>query len=108
MHWRKENERGFNQSELLAKIVSQTMKIPFTKKLLVKNHPTTAQVTLKKKERIENQQQVFSVPYTVLPQTTIFLIDDVCTTGATLSSAANVLKKAGADEVFGLVIAHGH
>jgi len=64
------------------------------------------QVELSEKERQKNIKNVFSLKNPVeIKEKKIFLVDDVYTTGATMEEAARVLKKAGAKEVWGVVIA---
>ncbi len=61
-------------------------------------------------KRLKNMENVFSVNHSTIEQfsnETIFLFDDVFTTGATLRASANVLKRAGARKVWGIVLAHG-
>jgi len=75
---------------------------------LTKSKPTSSQISLTKKERTENIKNSFSV---VNPEKisgkTIILIDDIMTTGATISEAAKTLKNSGAKKVIGLVVARG-
>lgn len=93
-------KREFNQAELLAKVVSKECNIPL-KKLIVKNRKTKKQKTQSAKQRFSNMYDAFSINKNVnVDNTKILLIDDVKTTGATLSSAANILKAYGAKEVY--------
>lgn len=102
---RKKRKRGFNQSELIAKELSDFFKVPLLTNNLTKPKKTQPQATLKGKEREENVKGAFKLKNPELVKgKTIFLVDDVFTTGSTLEEASCVLKKAGAKEVWGVVI----
>lgn len=107
MHWKKENERGFNQSKLLAQELSKKIHLPSATRILKKTKQTKPQVNLKRNERLKNQTQVFFCPYVLTDHPTVILVDDVVTTGATLSACAKVLKTAGARKVYAIALAHG-
>lgn len=77
------------------------------KNLLEKKKNTKRQVELKGRERRKNLEGVFAFKDGDLKGKTIIIVDDVTTTGATLNECAKVLKKAGAKEVWGLVVARG-
>jgi len=96
--------RGFNQSEILASEVAQNLNTLFTKDAIKRVKETKTQMELSKKERIGNIAGAFSVRRVVKGKK-IFLIDDVITTGSTLDECAKELKKAGAREVWGVVLA---
>jgi ComF family protein len=104
----REKERGFNQSFILAKLLSQVWDVRVTKSLLVRNRSTTPQADLKKQEREKNIRGAFSLKQSVnLTGQRIGLIDDVATTRSTLLECTKVLKRAHAKSVWGIVIAHG-
>lgn len=105
LHPRRLRERGYNQAELLAFELSQRLKIP-TAQLLVRRRETQRQVGKTERERRENIKDAFMVTRE-LPGKTIFLVDDVVTSGATMNEAANILKRAGAKAVYGIALAHG-
>ncbi|MDD3480884.1 MAG: ComF family protein [Patescibacteria group bacterium] len=97
------NDRGYNQAEILARKVAQELKETYFEGLK-KQKETKPQVGLKRRERISNLRGAFLVEGSVKAKR-ILLIDDVLTTGSTLDECARVLKKAGAKEVYGLVLA---
>ncbi len=99
--------RGFNQAELLGSILAKRVNIPLQKNILKRTKYTVPQVEMKeRKKRLENMEHVFSCSNLTMKQyNNIFLFDDVFTTGATLRSAANVLKRAGAHHVWGITMA---
>jgi competence protein ComFC len=103
----RENFRGFNQSELIGKMVAEELGYKFTSDLLVKNKPTISQVELSVKERKKNLRGSFSLNQSsfLTPDSSILVFDDVFTTGSTLHEAAKVLKHAGVSKVWGMTIA---
>ena len=108
MHWYRENSRGFNQSETLAEKIANGMNWKFFPDLLVRKKLTTPQVQLKGEDRRKNIKGVFALNpnyYSLLPSASFLVFDDVYTTGSTLKEAAKVLKRAGAEKVWGLTIA---
>jgi len=108
LYYKKQRERGFNQAERLAKIISQEFKLPLETKVLKRIKETEAQMSLKKKERGENIAGAFKVTTkNKIKNKTVLLIDDVATTGLTLNEAAKILMSAGAKKVWGIVIAQG-
>ena len=108
LHKKKLKSRGFNQASEIAKELSKNLAIPFSDNVLIKIKPTPAQVELKKEERIKNIKGTFSCSKLDLVKgKKILLVDDVFTTGATLEEAGRALRRAGASEVWGVVVAHG-
>ena len=107
LHPSKLKKRGYNQSMLLAKGLSHSLSIPISD-CLTRVVNTKTQVGLSQKERIVNITGAFAVRKEVdLIGSSVFLVDDVVTTGATLREAARVLKKAGVKNVWGITLAHG-
>lgn len=107
LHPRKERVRGFNQAMLLADEFSKRSSLPMDRQTLIRATPTQPQIMLTARSRRENVQNVFSVRNaTLLRRKTIILIDDVKTTGATLTQAAHALKKAGAKQIWAITVAH--
>ncbi len=103
----KLNWRGFNQSELLAKELSQEFNWPLNSKLLKKTENNQSQTNLNARQRKTNIKNVFAVAKSfknALPKN-IILVDDVLTTGATLEEAAKTLRRAGVKEIWGIVLA---
>ena len=89
-------ERGYNQSELIAKEISKIIKVPITRKILYKIKNTVPQSSLNKKQREENARDVYQVSnVTKLYSKKILLIDDIYTTGNTINECAKVLVQKG-------------
>lgn len=105
MHWRKRWERGFNQAELLARPVAKQCRLKLSNQLRRKRY-TKAQAGLTEAQRRDNLKNSFGVKSArQIAGKRILLIDDVFTTGATLRSAAEALKAAGAAHVTALTLA---
>lgn len=100
-------ERGFNQAELIAEFLSQKTAIKVESGVLEKIKHTESQVKAGKREkRLQNLKGTFRVSRPELIRgKNIILVDDVATTGATLSEARRVLKKSGAKEIIPVVVA---
>lgn len=107
LHIKKQAERGFNQSELIARYVSNRTKIP-TVSALIRTRKTESQVGLSGNERRSNLEGAFQCnEKSAIAGKLIFLVDDVTTTYSTLNECAKELKSAGAKKVYGLVAARG-
>ena len=108
----KQNERGFNQSELISRDLEKTFGIKYIN-LLKKKLFFHSQVGMKKEERLKNLNGAFYISSREKsPQSgavkRIVLIDDVMTTGATLEECAKTIKAANSKlRVYGLVFARG-
>jgi len=106
IHIKRQKHRGYNQSEELALQLSQIIKVPVVSDVLFKIKNTQPQAELKKLQRIENIKNAFVVKNKhKLKNKKVFLIDDIYTTGSTMSACADVLKKSGAKQVWGITIA---
>lgn len=94
IHWTKRLKRGYNQSELIARGVSQTMDIPLGNHL-VASRPHRTQTSLSAEQRIANTKDIFRIRRPLeLEGKSIMLVDDICTTGATLLSAGEAVARA--------------
>ncbi|MBC7186259.1 MAG: ComF family protein [Calditrichaeota bacterium] len=100
LHPARKRERGYNQSELLARTASKICGIPVEAGVLRRTRYTTPQAKLGAAERARNVAGAFAVrvPETVRGKV-VMLVDDVFTTGATANECAAVLLKAGARRV---------
>lgn len=111
LHKKRLRWRGFNQAELLAQAISQEIKIPLINNLLVRTKYSLPQVQIRSSsERKANIKQAFQLSQNQAPDIknkTIILIDDICTTGATLEECALTLQPLKPKEIWGLVVARG-
>lgn len=107
LHKSRLRHRGFNQALLLVKQLSKITRIPYAKKLLVKNRPSIPQVDLSVSEREKGLAGNFwVVKKEDIKGKRILLIDDVYTTGATVNECSKTLIMAGAKSVDVLTLAH--
>ncbi len=100
---RRRRRRGFNQAELIARTVAERLGLPLRTDLVRRARETAAQATLSAEARERNLEGAFAVEGG--PPARLLLVDDVTTTGATLSTIAGVLKAAGAERVYALAVA---
>lgn len=93
-------ERGFNQTELLAKWLSKSLAIPFIPNLLQRIIDTPPQQTLSAKERYKNLKHAFRlINPNPLANQHIAIVDDVVTTGTTANTLATLCSQAGAKQI---------
>jgi len=109
LHWRRQWQRGFNQSELLAREIARRCGIPL-RKVLRRARPTAAQASLSNADRRHNVAAAFVCRGSAfgrhqVARKHILLIDDVMTTGSTAASCTLALKRGGAARVTLLTIA---
>lgn len=97
-------ERGFNQSLLIARVISGETAAPLLIDVLAKKKETLPQIGLSAKERLLNLKNAFEVKGDI-SSLRLMLVDDVMTTGATVTECSKVLMKAGAKEVIVLTAA---
>lgn len=101
VHWRRRVWRGYNQTELLALPIARALNIPLELEMK-RAHTAQTQARLGQQERQQNIAEVFRVPPAVarrIAGETVLLVDDVYTTGSTVSACARVLRAAGAARV---------
>lgn len=106
LHPTRMRERGYNQSFLIAEIISDELRIPLECRNLLRVRHTPNQARLSQKERWTNIEAAFKIKrHNNFRHKNILLVDDLYTTGATVSQAAKALKEAGATQVHVLTIA---
>jgi len=107
-HRLRKNWRGFNQTELLGRLLSREMNWGFNSKVLFRKRNVLPQVGLEGKERIKNIRGVFGIKKEknlLTDYESIVLFDDVWTTGSTIKEAGKVLKRNGFRKVWALTLA---
>ncbi len=103
---RRIKARGYNQSELLARMVAPHLHIPFVRNVIRKIRETAPQSALPYHERLTNLRGAFRVSQPELVKNKrILLVDDIFTTGATTNEVSKTLLRAGAKEVYVAVVA---
>jgi ComF family protein len=106
LHPRRLRERGYNQSSLLARELGRRMGLPVIEDCLIRVKQVQPQVrAVDVEERRRNVADAFVCRDEKVSGKQIILIDDVCTSGATLESCAAALKNKGATSVWGLTLA---
>ena len=105
LHPARLRERGYNQSELLAKAMGYMLNISVNSGALQRTRSTKSQMTLNIMARHQNVAEAFACGNFAGSGQTVLLIDDVCTTGSTLDACADALKKSGVATVWGLTLA---
>ncbi len=105
LHAQRRKMRGYNQATLLAEKFGAYCNIQVRENDLQRIKNTTPQVTLNAEDRQNNMKQAFVANNANIKGKNILLIDDVCTTGATMASAAEALLHAGAKTVSGYCLA---
>ena len=107
MHWTKKIRRGFNQAEILAQGIASKIESPY-KDLLTKKSQSSAQALKNKSQRKSNIRQIFKInEKQKVPEGAILLVDDVLTTGTTLTACSKVLLENGAREIYVITAARG-
>jgi ComF family protein len=109
LHARKRTQRGFNQSELIAHAALKQLnpvRFQISVSALIRRRETESQIGLTRHQRRENLRGAFKVadPTQILKRN-VLLVDDVFTTGTTVSECANVLRRAGANRVYVATVA---
>lgn len=107
LHKDRESTRGFNQASVIAQALSKATTLPIDETSLMRvRHTTRHRAGMDARDRRESVAEAFAVQYPELIKgERVLLIDDVFTTGATVSACAQVLIEAGALDVFVLTLA---
>jgi len=106
LHPRRLRQRGYNQSYLLARELSKLVSLPLAEGWLLRLRNTPPQAkTRSVEQRQSNVAEAFLCRGGGWQGKSLLLIDDVCTSGATLNACARALKEAGASSVWGLTVA---
>jgi ComF family protein len=104
LHMTRLKERGYNQSQLLAEVVSQQIGVPCVPSGLRRERHTESQVTMTAAERLTNVKHAFVASPSLAAHHQILLIDDVYTTGATLTACGEALLSVGAKAVYSITV----
>ena len=107
LHRSRRKQRGYNQAEIIGKILGEKLGIPFGKKVVVRKKNTRPQKILQQKERKKNINGAFQVVQVKQVTKCVLVVDDIYTTGNTINEMAKSLREAGAEKVFFLTISIG-
>ena len=103
LHPKRLNWRGFNQAELIARLVADNLKLTIRTNLVTRIKATAPQVSLSRWQRQVNLRQAFVVK-SKAPKS-VLIVDDVWTSGATVKAVAKALRKAGSKTIWALTLA---
>ncbi|MBC7876614.1 MAG: ComF family protein [Anaerolineales bacterium] len=101
---KRRRERGYNQVGMIARPLAMALDVKYAPNELIRSKETLSQVGLTKAERKLNVQEAFQAGVGVKDKT-VLVMDDVSTTGSTLSSSAKALYLSGAKDVYALTVA---
>lgn len=101
---RRMRERGYNQVAMIARPLAMGMGWQYAPRALARRKETRSQVGLGRRDRRTNVHGAFEARLKV-SEKTILIMDDVSTTGSTLSAAADALYQSGARDVYALTVA---
>ena len=107
LHKNREQSRGFNQSKLIAEIISNQLKLPLITGVLVRVKDTKTQTDFKDwEQRTKNVSGAFQIAKPDLVKgKNLILVDDVYTSGSTINEAVQILRAAGAKKITAIVLA---
>lgn len=106
IYWFRQWQRGHNQADRLARSLAQNLHLPYFPRLLRRRHGVAQEIQPSAAARWQNVQHAFSLRTgATLKGKRILVVDDVMTTGATLSAIAHLLRRAGAEEVHAAILA---
>ncbi|MDQ7024598.1 MAG: ComF family protein [Anaerolineae bacterium] len=104
LHTSRYQERGYNQSQEMAVEVAKLMNCPCLPDAIIRTRSTDSQVGLNREERLRNLNDAFSAQTELINGKMLLLVDDVQTTGTTLSMCAEAAIQAGATAVYGITV----
>ena len=103
----KENKRGYNQAEVLAKSLSKELGIPVFSDVVVRNRNTLPMKQLDVRGRRNNLKKAFNIAQNDVKFKCILIIDDIYTTGSTIDEIAHEFRVAGVKKIYFLSLAIG-
>ena len=102
---KRQNRRGYNQAELLARVLGNAFDIPVYDRLAVRKRDTVPQKELNALQRQNNLKKAFKITQNDVKLSTIIIIDDIYTTGSTGDALAEAFLQAGADKIYFVALA---
>lgn len=107
VHKSRKAERGYNQAEVIARVLADQMGIPVASDVVIRIKKTKAQKDLSPEERKKNLESAFAKGKSSLLWKRVLLIDDIYTTGSTADAVSKILRASGAEEIYVLSICIG-
>ena len=107
IHKYKKRQRGFNQTELIAKELGRLLNLPVDTEYLMRVEKTTPQKELTRQQRKVNLRQAFAIRETGKYYEKVLLVDDIYTTGATIDAISEILRENQTKIIFFLTICVG-
>ena len=108
IHKKRKKERGYNQSELIAREIAKNIPIIVYKNALKKIKNNKRQSDLSKEDRLDNVKNVYQiVNEEIIKDKRVVLFDDIYTTGSTLNECSRLLKQNGVKEILAITLAKG-
>ena len=107
MYSAKKRVRGYNQAEVLAKMLEKHLNVPVRADLVKRVKNTRALKALNRKERLNNLKNAFILEGNSVKLKTIIIVDDIYTTGSTIDAVAEVFQKAGVKNIYFVTLAIG-
>lgn len=107
VHYTRKQKRGYNQAEVLARVIGAKMGIPVESRLIKRVKKTLPQKFLGDAERQNNLKRAFKIDRNDVKLKIVIIIDDIYTTGSTVDACAAVLKSAGVKKVYFITAAIG-
>ena len=104
VHATRKKTRGFNQAEILARVIGKKLEIPVMPEMLVRNKKTLPQKDLSAAERLKNLSGAFAAGEIPEGIRSVILVDDIYTTGSTIEACARALRASGISRVYFVVI----
>jgi len=105
LHKSRKRRRGYNQAELLARVIGDRLKIPVYCGVLKRVKKTVPLKELNAAERQNNLKKAFNVAQNDVKSKVFIIVDDIYTTGSTVEEAARALKEAGAERIYFVALA---
>ncbi len=106
LHPVRVKERGYNQSECLARGISRGLELSYSTDWLKRVRYTRSQTRLNREQRRENVMDAFTLSHADLESfRSVVLVDDLVTTGATMNECARTLRQAGVQHIIGMAVA---
>ncbi len=107
LHEKRLRERGYNQSALLARVLSKKCGVPCKENFVIRQKNTVSQKKLNYAERQNNLKKAFKLYGNDVKLNVVIIIDDIYTTGSTVGALSEVLLEGGVKEVYVLTLASG-